>query len=208
MHFRGPLVLKQFAVYTPSASPSKTESKLKRSAHFRHQQFHENKRRAHERAARADEKRQVGATVTATINGKEVTWVNEYEGSGRADMSVPAAPSPAAPATSSAGSSTVASTSAAASSSAESSSQVMAEGFIASSLAQAASTQASKAASTKASKPKSTSASASTSASSSTSTPSSGDWSQIGYYNADSGVADGLVFLNNMGGQGSGVFDK
>lgn len=34
-----------------------------------------------------------------------------------------------------------------------------------------------------------------------------GDWGRAGYYNSDSKVADGLVFLNNMGGQGSGVFD-
>lgn len=35
----------------------------------------------------------------------------------------------------------------------------------------------------------------------------SGTWGRQAYYNAASGVADGLVFLNNMGGQGSGVFD-
>ncbi|KAK5056194.1 hypothetical protein LTR84_012747 [Exophiala bonariae] len=35
----------------------------------------------------------------------------------------------------------------------------------------------------------------------------SGTWGRQAYYNAEQGVADGLVFLNNMGGQGSGVFD-
>lgn len=34
-----------------------------------------------------------------------------------------------------------------------------------------------------------------------------GTWGRQAYYNAEQGVADGLVFLNNMGGQGSGVFD-
>ena len=34
-----------------------------------------------------------------------------------------------------------------------------------------------------------------------------GTWGRQAYYNAEGGVADGLVFLNNMGGQGSGVFD-
>ncbi|EXJ74288.1 uncharacterized protein A1O5_02584 [Cladophialophora psammophila CBS 110553] len=34
-----------------------------------------------------------------------------------------------------------------------------------------------------------------------------GQWGRQAYYNADQGVADGLVFLNHHGGQGSGVFD-
>ncbi|KAK5092096.1 target of Sbf [Exophiala xenobiotica] len=34
-----------------------------------------------------------------------------------------------------------------------------------------------------------------------------GNWGRQAYYNADIATADGLVFLNNMGGQGSGVFD-
>lgn len=35
-----------------------------------------------------------------------------------------------------------------------------------------------------------------------------GDYSRTGFYDADAGIADGLVFLNQKGGQGSGVFDK
>lgn len=35
-----------------------------------------------------------------------------------------------------------------------------------------------------------------------------GDYKRTGYYDADSGTAEGLVFLNQKGGQGSGVFDK
>jgi hypothetical protein len=35
----------------------------------------------------------------------------------------------------------------------------------------------------------------------------SGNWSLQAYYNATSQTADGLVFLNHNGGQGSGVFD-
>lgn len=34
-----------------------------------------------------------------------------------------------------------------------------------------------------------------------------GNWGRQAYYNAANGTADGLVFLNNMGGQESGVFD-
>ncbi|KAF1992603.1 hypothetical protein K402DRAFT_416249 [Aulographum hederae CBS 113979] len=35
----------------------------------------------------------------------------------------------------------------------------------------------------------------------------SGDWSRIGYFNSDSKTAEGVTFLNNKGGQGSGVWD-
>jgi hypothetical protein len=35
----------------------------------------------------------------------------------------------------------------------------------------------------------------------------SGNWVRQAYYNATSQTAAGLVFLNHMGGQGSGVFD-
>jgi len=35
-----------------------------------------------------------------------------------------------------------------------------------------------------------------------------GNWGRQAYYDAESATADGLVFLNNMGGQGSGVFDN
>jgi hypothetical protein len=34
-----------------------------------------------------------------------------------------------------------------------------------------------------------------------------GDYKRTGYYDADAGTADGLVFLGQKGGQGSGVFD-
>ena len=34
-----------------------------------------------------------------------------------------------------------------------------------------------------------------------------GNWGRQAYYNVLNATADGLVFLNNMGGQGSGVFD-
>jgi hypothetical protein len=36
----------------------------------------------------------------------------------------------------------------------------------------------------------------------------SGNWNRHAYYNANTQTADGLVFLNHNGGQGSGVFDE
>jgi Putative TOS1-like glycosyl hydrolase (DUF2401) len=38
--------------------------------------------------------------------------------------------------------------------------------------------------------------------------PGNGQWGRQAYYNAEQQTADGLTFLNNMGGQGSGVFDE
>jgi hypothetical protein len=35
----------------------------------------------------------------------------------------------------------------------------------------------------------------------------SGDWQRSAYYCADDEISDGLAFLGNRGGQGSGVFD-
>ena len=36
----------------------------------------------------------------------------------------------------------------------------------------------------------------------------SGNWGRQAYYDAENQTADGLVFLNHNGGQGSGVFDE
>ncbi|KAL2436814.1 PGA52-like protein [Exophiala dermatitidis] len=44
-------------------------------------------------------------------------------------------------------------------------------------------------------------------ASSASASVGTGQWGRQAYYNAEQGVADGLVFLNHHGGQGSGVFD-
>lgn len=53
----------------------------------------------------------------------------------------------------------------------------------------------------------SSTSSASSSSSSSAPQPSGSAWSQIASYDAGAGSANGLVFLNNLGGGGSGVFD-
>lgn len=45
------------------------------------------------------------------------------------------------------------------------------------------------------------------SAPTSSSSSSSGSWGRIGYYEASSGTADGITFLNHFGGVGSGVWD-
>lgn len=71
MHFRGPMNLYQLAVYNLGSEKPKRE--LKPSIHERrhghsHQRFHE--------------KRAIGDTVVATINGEVVSWANNYGGPG------------------------------------------------------------------------------------------------------------------------------
>ncbi|OTA99405.1 hypothetical protein M426DRAFT_41474, partial [Hypoxylon sp. CI-4A] len=71
-HFRGPLNLKSFAVYTPSSS-SKRDVPKPHSKRHGHQHLHK-KHHEHQQA----EKR--GDMVTATIDGQVVSWANNYFG--------------------------------------------------------------------------------------------------------------------------------
>lgn len=169
MHFRGPLKLKQFAVYTPSGSSSKKSRRnARRNAHL-HNHAHAH---AHKREADAA----VGDIVTATIDGNVVSWTNEYSGLS----------------TSAAGSS-VSSSSAADVTGAP---DVKGNYFGAPSSGLSSAT-----ATITGSSPSSSSVSEGSIGST------TGGWSRQAYYDASSGSADGLVFLNHNGGSGSGVFD-
>jgi len=178
MHFRGPLQLKQFAVYTPSTS----SSKAKRDAHVRrHAHAHGHAHQHHVRAAEANAEAQVGAVVTATIDGQVVSWTNEY--TGQSSTATPAAAKSSAPAVNvdyAAPASSSAAASAAAASSAEHSSTPSSSD-------------------TSAPSPSASSASGSISSS-------SGGWGRQAYYNS-AGTSNGVVFLNHQGGSGSGTFD-
>ncbi|KAK7725040.1 target of Sbf [Botryosphaeria dothidea] len=97
---RGPLKLRSFAAYSADASASKlkkrseerkfAKEKAKRSArpspHERrhghgHQHFHQHQKEVRDAQDNAEaEKRGVGDTVTATINGQVVSWVNTWTG--------------------------------------------------------------------------------------------------------------------------------
>ncbi|KAK5727936.1 target of Sbf [Elasticomyces elasticus] len=91
-HFRGPLQLKQFAVYTPGSSSSK--SRRSTTHERRHAHGHGHARLHHARDAA------VGEMVTATIDGVVQSWVNEYSGvATSAPAAAPAAPSSDAAAT-------------------------------------------------------------------------------------------------------------
>ena len=78
--FRGPAKSEQFAVYKQTAGKKKRGLRPSPMERRRgHQHFHDQMKH----------KRAVGEKVTAIIDGKEVSWINTYDGS------APAAPAPA-----------------------------------------------------------------------------------------------------------------
>ena len=69
IHFRGPLQLKQFAVYTPASAKAKRSVPEHAHAHghaHNHAEFHK--------------RRQAETWVTVTMDGQVVSWVNDYNG--------------------------------------------------------------------------------------------------------------------------------
>lgn len=89
LHFRGPLNLKEFAVYTPSSQSKwkrdEGEAKKPESAHGHHR-IHAVKKKQRQQK-RAD-------WVTATIDGKVVSWENNWFGGqpSTAPAAAPASP--------------------------------------------------------------------------------------------------------------------
>ena len=87
IHFRGPIRLKQLAVYYPQANSVAKRSPAVDSVHNHHhshrhghQHLHHMKR-IHPLANHVAVERAVGDMVTATIDGQQVEWVNQYAGS-------------------------------------------------------------------------------------------------------------------------------
>ncbi|KAF3802921.1 PGA52-like protein [Colletotrichum gloeosporioides] len=171
--FRGPMNLKQVAVYnlksSAKRSPAVSHTHARRHGHHhlhkKHAEAHDNK-----------EEKRGNVWVTATIDGIVQSWINNWN---------PAATPNVAP---------VANTPAVAP-------------IVAPTPTPAAVSQPPVVAAAAASKPSSSSKASPSKASTSTGS-SSGEYSRVAYYNADQGVADGLVFLGNYGGQGSGKFDN
>ncbi|KAI5366472.1 hypothetical protein Slin14017_G041120 [Septoria linicola] len=180
LHFRGPLELKQLAVYTPGSSSTKAASynRARRNAHERRHvaHGHGHAHLHHEREQKRDAA--LGDLVTAVIDGKLVSWANDY--SGVATSAPSNAEASKAP---SYGNSRIVSTPKAPSYGSASSSSAAA-------------------------KASSTAKASSSSSSSSDDDDTSGEgWTRTAYYNSADKSADGLVFLNHEGGSGSGVFD-
>ena len=72
LHFRGPIQLKQFAVYTPAPSTD-FERKVK---HRRYVGAHRHGHNVHKREGSV----QPNQAVSATINGQVVHWTNDWSG--------------------------------------------------------------------------------------------------------------------------------
>ncbi|KAH0257613.1 hypothetical protein KCU91_g16264, partial [Aureobasidium melanogenum] len=189
LHFRGPLRLKQFAFFSPSADSSESSKKAKRSAMHRHNHAHQH---AHKHKRDEDvEKRGVGDWVTAVIDGQTVSWINEWSGVATTAAAAPAATTSAA----------------AAPASTESASAGFLNKLLKVNAPAAYSSSVSSSSSAVVASASSSSSSQSSSASASASSGSSGSWGRKAYYNSEAGSADNVVFLNHNGGQGSGVFD-
>lgn len=152
-HFRGPLQLKKFAYYTPGSIKLGGRD-VKPSFHARRHGH------AHKHGHAAQEKRGLGDIVTATIDGKVVTWANDYDG-GAAPTPAPGSGAPP-----------------------KLNNKKVNKGGD----------------------------SEGTPASPHKSSPSInaglGKWARQAYYDAESGTAEGLTFLNHHGGEGSGTFDN
>ncbi|KAK0731131.1 putative TOS1-like glycosyl hydrolase-domain-containing protein [Lasiosphaeris hirsuta] len=184
LHFRGPLQLKQMAVYMPGGQKSgkrdggtEETGRLEGEHHIRarshqhlhqrqnshphqHQQFHQKR---HDAEKGDVEKRKCPEEwVTATIDGKTVSWLNDWCPGYTSTAAPTAAPSTAAPPKPVAATTTAPAPSAAAPSS--------------SPLGKAGGTKGS----------------------------GGGAFVRTGYYDATSQKAEGLTFLGNLGGQGSG----
>lgn len=158
MHFRGPLNLKQVAFYAPGSDQSKRDNRG--SPHERrrygHAPFHKRQpvNELQERQV-IEKKRAVGEMVVATIDGKVVSWKNDWNGGAQPT----AQPAPQEPVR------------------------------LGSPPGQPAGPKA---------EPKPATP---------TMNAGNGQWGRQAYYNAEQQKVTGLAFLNNMGGQGSGVFD-
>ncbi|KAH7001606.1 putative TOS1-like glycosyl hydrolase-domain-containing protein [Ilyonectria destructans] len=168
VHIRGPINFKEFAVYNLASEKKKRDVAPSPHVHARrhgHEHFHEQR------------KKKRAEWITATIDGKVVSWENNYFGPATAVApvdAVPTEPAYEAPAAAE-----------------------VTEPVAATTTKAAAAPKAS-------TKSKSSSKSGSKSK---TESVASGDWERTSYYNAADGVAENIVFLGNYGGEGSGVFD-
>ena len=155
-HFRGPLQLKQFAFYFPDSEARELnvrQTLMQRRHGHQHLRARDKELEEVQENHIVAEKRAIGDTVIATINGQVLSWKNEYAGPGTAPTSAATAGFP--------------------------------EDRVAPSAARIVPPPAHPSAK-----------------------PQSRNWVRKAYYNATSDIADGLIFLNHHGGQGSGVFDE
>ncbi|KAI5292050.1 target of Sbf [Ascosphaera acerosa] len=189
LHLRGPAHLKKLAVYSTDGSSSNQKRELHGQAHA-HAHVHA---RAHQHGHAHAHQKRAQVAVTATMDGQVVSWMQEVpDGVGPTPAPAPAAPA-AVPFSAPQGDGDDGKKD-------ETSQQQGGDDD------KAATTEA-PASTTKASSVKPTTAPSSSSSSPDSSSSSGGPWTRLAYYDAASGSAEGLVFLNHHGGEGSGVFD-
>ncbi|KAM5355463.1 hypothetical protein ACJ41O_002109 [Fusarium nematophilum] len=170
IHVRGPFNLKEVAVYNLASEKKKRDIAPSPHVHARrhgHHHFHE--QRKHKRAE----------WVTATIDGKVVSWENNYFPGAQTQAPAPA-PAPAAP-----------------TEPVEQPAEQPAE-QPKPDKPKKVDTPAKNKAKAPVKKPK---------AEGKSKPAAGGDWERTAYYNAEQQVADNIVFLGNYGGEGSGIFD-
>ncbi|PHH66999.1 hypothetical protein CDD81_4394 [Ophiocordyceps australis] len=211
IHMRGPLNLKQAAVYTfdSECKPKSRRSRLRRSV----------AKKEHKRAA----------WVTATIDGKVVSWVNNWFGQPAATSSEPAAPSPASPRkTVYVASTTVTLAEAATRSPSASRVQTSAGPSMAVSTAQSPATSSGPSPFSQDEAPETPGEQddipeTPIDQDEAPETPNDQDdipktpvqpeslacdWERVAYYSAEQQHAENIIFMGNYGGQGSGVWDS
>jgi hypothetical protein len=157
----------------------------KKSIHERrhgHAQYHES-----QKAKRELEKKAVGDMVVATIDGQVVSWINQYDGHELGQAKPTPAPAPVSnppiPERAPAPAQPVEETHAAPAAAPAQAAPAISEPSPAAKPAFNNRFKASPEAVAR------------------------GDWGQVAYYNSEENTAHGVTFLNNRGGQGSGVFD-
>ncbi|OHE97454.1 hypothetical protein CORC01_07236 [Colletotrichum orchidophilum] len=164
--FRGPMNLKQVAVYNLSPKAKRSPAVSHTHAHARRHGQHGHQH-LHKKQVEEEPKEKRGEDwVVANIDNQVVSWINNYHGP------TPVGPAPVVPTPTPTPTPSQPPVAAAA---------VPQPGG------------------SKDSSPK---------AADSHSGSVNGGYTRVGYYNADNATADGIVFLGNYGGQGSGKFDN
>lgn len=182
LHFRGPIWLRQLAVYFPNLSPNS-----KRSVNVKHHDRHHGHQYLHRRGPKKVQhkermlaERAVGDLVSATINGKLAFWTNEYAGS----TAAVGQSSSVASATSSQGSAAMICP--------------YCDNISTTTTISDSAAETSPASPSTAQSPSPSDGSSQTEVSHDNGQ--SGSWIRQGYYNSEEGVSDGLTFLNHLGG--------
>ncbi|KAL9054362.1 MAG: hypothetical protein Q9206_003572 [Seirophora lacunosa] len=177
MHFRGPLRLRQLAVYYPDAGSNAIGKRSVSAGRFlghrlKHQHLHHPKR-DHVLAERVMKgERAVGDVVTATIDGQVVHWINQYAGPQTSLSTATALPA--------AGMSSICP-------------YCSVQTTLTTLMEDSRQTSATSAIPAASSPINPLPPVGGTSGS-------GGSWSRQAYYNADTGTSDGLAFLNHFGG--------